>query len=128
VRVTRVTIPGLRIVSEANGRDRWAKQKRAKEQRAAAYDIVQREWLGGGEIALPVVVTITRIAPGRLDSDNLAIGCKSVRDGVADAMAVDDGHPDIVWLYAQRKAGVREYGVEIAITPGRACPMCGAAQ
>ena len=117
-----VTIPGLRLVSEANARDRWARQKRAKTARQAAKVATICE---APYPALPLTVTITRIAPGRLDSDNLASSAKAVRDGVADALGIDDGDSAVTWLYAQRKAGVREYAVEIAIAEGRACSLCG---
>jgi len=117
-----VSIPGLRLVSEANSRDRWAKQKRAKTARQAAKVATICE---APYPALPLTVTITRIAPGRLDSDNLASSAKAVRDGVADALGIDDGDSAVTWLYAQRKGGVRTYGVEIEIREGRSCPTCG---
>ena len=50
-----------------------------------------------------------------LDSDNLASSLKAVRDGVADAMGVDDGCSRIQWCYAQRKGKPREYAVLVEI-------------
>ena len=65
---------------------------------------------GGG-----VCVTLTRIAPRRLDGDNLAAALKSVRDGVADWLSVDDGSDLVSWYYAARRGRQGEYAVEIAI-------------
>jgi hypothetical protein len=121
-----VTIPGLRLENEANRRDKWGKIKRAKVARAAALLAVGAAD-PPGTLAGPLTVTITRIAPRRFDSDGIPASAKAVRDGVADALGIDDGDDRIVWLYAQRKGGVRVYGVEIAIRPGRACPTCGSA-
>lgn len=45
-----------------------------------------------------------RVAPGRLDDDNLARACKAVRDEVAAWLGVDDGDPRISWVTAQEKS------------------------
>lgn len=58
-------------------------------------------------------VLITRIGPRRLDSDNLAISAKAVRDGIAQALGVDDGDETAVrWDYAQERGS---YGVRVRI-------------
>jgi len=64
-----------------------------------------------------VAITLTRIAPRALDSDNLASGLKAVRDGVADALGVDDGTSRIEWRYAQERGKPGEYAVRVAIQP-----------
>jgi hypothetical protein len=116
--------PGLflpmRTVSEANNRDnRWTKAKRTKEQRAVTAAMVLR-WLTRltanavyGGIGFPVIVTLTRYGPKRLDDDNLARAMKPVRDGVADAFCVDDGDERYEWRYRQERA--KWYGVRIEI-------------
>jgi hypothetical protein len=48
-----------------------------------------------------------------MDSDNLAIAAKSLRDGVADKLGIDDGDPRITWAYAQEKS--KGYAVRIEI-------------
>ena len=58
---------------------------------------------------------LTRIGPRRLDSDNLAAALKHVRDGVADALGMDDGDPRLVWLYGQRRGKPGEYAVLVEI-------------
>lgn len=50
-----------------------------------------------------------------MDSDNLAISQKGVRDGVADWLGVDDGHPDIEWRYEQRTGGAKVYAIEVEV-------------
>lgn len=66
---------------------------------------------------LPCVVTLTRIAPRKLDEgDNLPGGTfKSVRDGVADWLEVDDASPMVEWRYAQRRGRPKQYEAEIRI-------------
>lgn len=63
-----------------------------------------------------VVVTLTRIAPGTLDSeDNLTAGFKAVRDGVADGLMLDDRDPRLRWHYEQVKRGRGVYGVRVQL-------------
>ena len=110
-----IPLPGLRLVSLANQREHWrTRAKRAKQQRQAA-DLLVRVALGGTFILFPVAVVITRIAPRALDDDNLAGACKSVRDGVADALGIDDRDPRVKWAVAQRRGGPREYGAEVTL-------------
>lgn len=65
---------------------------------------------------LPVTVTITRIGHRTLDTDNLAISAKAVRDAIARQYGVDDGDPRYTWEYAQEKAkpGVHACRITIA--------------
>lgn len=120
-----VTIP-IRTVSEANRHEHWrARQKRAKGQRDAAGLFVLSEsqrvlrkhstWLlmPHGATYWPLEVTLTRIAPRALDDDNLASSQKHVRDGVADALGIDDRDPRVTWSYAQERA--KGYAVRIEI-------------
>lgn len=91
----------IRVVSEANQRGHWtAKARRAKAQRQAAYAALPAMV---ATLPLPLVVTLTRCEPRKLDTDNLAGAFKAVRDGVADALGNDDGDPRIEWRYDQRK-------------------------
>lgn len=53
--------------------------------------------------ALPVIVTLTRVAPRALDDDNLAFAFKAIRDGAADALGVRDNDPRVSWRYAQAR-------------------------
>ena len=111
-----VTIP-LRLPSVANLREHWAKKaKRAKQHRGLA-EMFTRNALGSRVLVYPsmshrVTVTITRVAPRSLDADNCVSACKAARDGVADALDVDDGDERVTWQYAQRKG---ERALEIRI-------------
>jgi hypothetical protein len=64
---------------------------------------------------LPATVVLTRVAPRRLDGDNLQSGFKAVRDGVADWLGVDDGNGLVDWQYVQRSGKPGEYAVEIEV-------------
>lgn len=93
------TLP-LVTESEANQRDRWGKAKRAKAQRSAAFlALRQSVSLRGG----PLVVVLTRIAPRELDDDNAVSAMKACRDGVADALGINDRDPRLVWIVDQRR-------------------------
>ena len=59
--------------------------------------------LWGRHVVYPIAVSMTRIAPRALDDDNLQTAFKSVRDGVADALGIDDRDPRVAWRYAQEK-------------------------
>lgn len=50
-----------------------------------------------------LTVTITRFGPRLFDDDNLAYSAKSVRDGVAEWLGIDDRDPRIYWDYRQEK-------------------------
>lgn len=125
-------LPNLRLVSEANLREHWSKRaKRAKQQRTAAFSALLRlsgsDWAwwergrircdGLGYLGKPegIAVTIVRIAPRKLDSDNLARAAKAIRDGIADWLGIDDGDERIDWRYAQRRGEAGEYAVEIRV-------------
>lgn len=109
----------LKIESEGNRRDHWRTVgKRKKEQREVARMAVAAH-LANTPMSPPLLVTLTRIGPRKLDSDNVVGGFKFVRDGVAKALGIDDGdRKRIGWNYAQRasspKSAVR-YGIEILI-------------
>ncbi|MBE0559117.1 MAG: endodeoxyribonuclease RusA [Proteobacteria bacterium] len=113
----------VRTWSEANLRGHWGKKaRRAKKQRQAARLLVRT-----ARVALPkfgsIAITLTRIAPRALDTDNLASGLKAVRDGVADALGVDDGSSRTKWRYAQERGKPGEFAVRVEI---RAVPDDGA--
>jgi hypothetical protein len=105
-------IPGMRLVNLANDHTHWRnRQKRARIQRivacyaACGYDVHQ--------VTPPVVVTITRMGKGTLDSDGAVISAKHVRDGIADALGVDDGDPRVTWVVKQERA--KEWAVRVEI-------------
>jgi hypothetical protein len=115
----RVTLP-LRTISENNAREHhMARARRRKAQRDMTA-LVLRGHIRAASLAPPYLVTLTRLAPRKLDGDNLQGALKAVRDGVADALGVDDGDEQAVtWDYAQRPATghvlLRGQGVEVRI-------------
>jgi hypothetical protein len=117
-----VVLP-IRVVSEANQREHWAKKaSRAKAQRSivrlAVGAHLRSRSLHGSALA-PVVVSFTRIGPRKLDMDNLAGSFKHVQDGVCDALGIDDGdEARIRFRYGQERRHDRDsdkYGVRILI-------------
>lgn len=105
-----ITIP-MPLPSAANLREHhMVRARRVKAQRTwvAAY-------LRGPPPALPVVVTLTRIAPRALDGDNLQGAFKGVRDQVAAWLGHKDNHPGITWDYAQARGESGETAISIRV-------------
>ena len=113
----------LRLVSEANAHAHWrVRQRRAKQQRGTVLMALGPAFAPIRNGFMPTHVTITRLSPRQLDSDNLVGACKHVRDGVADALGVNDRDPRVYWVCAQRKPTESEqkglaggYGVKIRV-------------
>lgn len=132
----RVEIP-MTLPSVANLREHWAtKAKRVKAQRNAvrlamktkpSASDVWWEWHPKKEpewtLDTPLVVTLTRVAPRALDSDNLVSAFKACRDSIAACFGVNDNDPRIEWHYGQSKgpaAVVLEFDVRAVgvVDPG----------
>lgn len=112
-----IIIP-LRASTSQNARLHWAAlAKVRKREKGAVMAKLPRH------LIRPVIaVTLTRCAPRRLDSDNLAGCLKGIRDGVAARLGIDDGSPLIVWKYEQVQA--KEYSVGVDVAYLRDCPDC----
>ena len=114
-----VEIPGLKLVTMTNGPQfrPFAKARAAKKQKT-----IVRQFLDARSLrcpfALPLVVTITRVAFGRMDSDNAVAAAKYVRDTVAEWIGVNDRREDLVEYVVRQEKGPRgQYAVKIAIAP-----------
>ncbi len=108
-----VVLP-LRLVSEANAHEHWRiRQRRAKGQRFAAAMACRALCVGLLERCGELRVTIARVAPRALDSDNLVGSAKHVRDGVADALGISDRDPRVEWVVVQEQ---RPKTFEVKIT------------
>ncbi len=106
----------IKTVSVANLREHWSKRaRRARQHRQVALLLVQAELASVRRWFVPVVVKLTRVAPRALDSDNLQSSCKAARDGVADALGIDDGDDSIRWEYDQIRGNPREYAVIVTV-------------
>lgn len=124
-----ISLP-IRIISGDNNHKSWrAKAERNKALRKAGFLSVPSAWRNvfTAGVAGGITVTLTRVAPRKLDDDGNASGMKSVRDGIADGLGLkSDNDSRVTWKYDQRRGAVREYAVEVSITPRKSCPTCGA--
>lgn len=103
----------VRIVSVANLREHW----RVKHQRTSAHRFGAKMLCksAGAMLHEKTVVTMIRIAPRSLDDDNLASAFKAVRDGIADALGIDDRDKRVEWRYGQERGKAGEYAARIEI-------------
>lgn len=109
----KVFIP-IKTVSTLNAREHWAQRaERAKHHRAAAHWAMK----GQAKPDLPCLIQLTRLSASALDTDNLAASQKSVRDGIADWLGIDDGSDAVRWVYAQEKCARGEFGVIVEVNP-----------
>ena len=100
--MVEVEIEGLKVLSEMNLRQHWRKRAaRFREQKMVVWYFLSEALKKPPLDAIPCTVTLTRIGPRKLDSDNLAGGFKAIRDEVARWMGINDNHPDVVWAYQQ---------------------------
>ena len=101
----------LRGKTAAARRGQWAKTKRER----AFANMICRVYIGPN-VALPVTITLTRIAPRKLDTmENLAGGAKAITDGIADWLGVADNDPRVSWRYAQERGEARQFAVRIRV-------------
>jgi hypothetical protein len=108
----------VKTVSTLNAREHWAtRARRAKKQRGIARVMVMLATRGQIRKGAALVCVLTRMGVRKLDDDNLAGALKSVRDGVADALGIDDGSELVRWEYRQEK-GVGMIGVQLDIAGG----------
>lgn len=103
---------GMRVSSSTNMRSgHFARAGRVKKEKSAAYLTM----LSLRNLLTPAcIITLTRVAPRTLDDDNLRGALKSIRDGIARAMRVDDATPMIEWRYNQEYAAGR-YAVMVEV-------------
>ena len=108
------TIP-IKTENEQNrtmGRHWSVKAKKRDKVRSAACLVTKTHF----EIRHPlIVVKLTRVSAGELDDDGLRSALKSVRDGIASALRIDDGSKLIRFDYAQEKCARGEYAVKVQI-------------
>ena len=102
----------------ANLREHWAtKAKRAKAHRSSAYMALRPLlWDLNGAPPPVAVVLLTRVYASRgrrMDDDGAARACKAIRDGVADALGIDDGSERVTWLVDQAKGDVPGVRIEV---------------
>lgn len=110
----KFTLP-IRLKSLSNRREHWGtKARRTRDHRRGVLLWINQQ--SAPIPPLPVTVTLTRIAPRPLDSDdNLRDAFKALKDGIADAYGLPDNDRRFTWVYAQRRGKAREYLVEIEV-------------
>ena len=101
----------IKLECATNKREHWSTiAYRKKEQRSLSRSFTSQCFtMPYG----PIVVTITRVGLRKMDDDNLATSAKYVRDGIADALGIDDGDSRIKWEYKQEIG--RAYGAKVEI-------------
>lgn len=108
--MSKVVFLPVRTYSLSNQREHWSKRaRRTRRERSDAF-------LCTPKVKAPCTVTLTRLAPRKLDDDNLRGCLKAFRDGVAQRLGIDDGSDAVKWEYAQMSAGSKEYGVFIEVS------------
>lgn len=111
-----VIIP-VKTLSEQNLREHWrARSARTHKQRGQAKlfcGLFGAWWKRDG---VACELWLVRCAPSSgLDSDNLRAALKHVRDGVADAMGIDDRDARVQWKYSQERT--KQYLVRVRYLP-----------
>jgi len=106
----------VRLRNTSNSREGWrATAKRAQLVRETTRMLIQGATNGK---TFPLIVRLVYVGPRQLDDDGIASAVKSLRDGVADALGVDDRDPRVVWVPDQERGEVREYGALVEVYLG----------
>lgn len=109
------TIP-LALPSEANISEHWTVRSKRRNSQNFALKLYLNKYEKPG---LPCTITLIRIGPKPLDSDNNISAFKSIRDFIADwvnpgkAKGQADNDPRIIWQYGQETAKL--HGIRIRI-------------
>lgn len=103
--IKEIVIP-IKTVSEANLSEHWSiRYKRHKKQSG----IIKMFLRTHGKIELPCTITLIRRSKRMLDSDNLTMSLKNLRDTIADyiipglAPGRADDNKSVTWQYDQVK-------------------------
>lgn len=106
----------IKVISEANCCDRWAKHKRKKIHKGNIDVFCRQDLL---KVILPCKVTFTRKAPRFFDDDNLPSAFKWMRDRIAQILfpgtlpGKADNRPTVKWIYQQEKSSTNLVVIEI---------------
>lgn len=90
---------------------RFERGRRKKEYRRD-WRLLTLSLIGRKRIGPPYRVRFIRISPGVLDDDNLSGAFKPIRDGIADALGVDDSKINCTYAQELGESGAR---VEIEV-------------
>lgn len=80
--------------------------------------------LGRSRPALPVAVSLTyRFSGPTPDDDNVTARCKAARDGIAEALGVNDGdRRAVTWHYDQERVPRADMGLAVRVEQRRPAP------
>ncbi len=111
-RLCSVWLP-IKTTSTANerGSTRWRGARDAAIRGKAAT--IARAYFAQYRVKPPCTIVLTRMSERELDSDNAASALKRCRDGIADALGIDDRDPRVVWVVAQAKSKTAGVLVEV---------------
>src|SRR5450631_3075163 len=110
-------IPGMRLRTQTNNTGHWSNRHREVKRTHEAVAICWLAAIGREKLLPPFLVTLTRVGPRRVDSDNVVSSAKHVRDQIAHCLGIDDGDPRIEFVYAQE---IGPYAVKVKVSAGRA--------
>lgn len=119
----------LRLKNDSNLRQHWGPRSERNATQIAVVHAATFGWLSKMRRDARLTITLTRLAPRRMDFDGVVSSCKHVRDAVAwvangcrmltgksgtrPAIGRDDDDPRFTWVYEQRTSPA--YGVEIRV-------------
>jgi hypothetical protein len=110
------TLPSLANVREhhmeRHKRNRKLRQDTAIVARALLSRKLREAIRGAG-----ARIELCRIADRRLDTDNLAAALKPIRDGIADALELDDGSRLLTWVPEQEIGYPDRVRISIEVAP-----------
>lgn len=107
----------LHTVSEANCFEHWA--AKAARHKIHKNEIKKLFLTSFKEAFLPCQITMTRISPRFLDSDNLIMAFKWIKDAISEGFipgtraGMADNDPRMTWVYNQEKGKPKEKGTKI---------------
>lgn len=96
-----VPIPGLKLETVNRREHHMTRARRVKQQRNLVTLVLRGTVAAQMMLVAPLVVTITRLGPRRLDDDNATGSAKAVRDAVAKTLGIDDRDPRVRWQVTQ---------------------------
>lgn len=100
----------MRMPSLANSRGHWRAHATLRAtQRGLAKELTEQCCIARyNALERGLVVAMVRISPKFLDSDNVTGATKCVRDGIAEALGIDDRDPRVLWLPTQQEKGAKQ--------------------
>lgn len=105
----------LKTVNGLNRREHWAvAASRAKKERQTTRLCVRCAIRPiSGDLNGHYKITLTRFGKRKMDGDGVQASFKHVRDGIADALGINDGDDRLEWVYAQCSS--KKYYISINI-------------